>query len=94
MNKTDIQLIKELEVKSFRNWLGLETPIKKDKMSLPNYDRNFEIVKLRLQDPQKWTVRALQEKYKFKSPATVQEILDTFTPKYQALRTYPQKKEK
>lgn len=60
-------------------------------MSLPKYERNFELVKLRLKDPSKWTWRALQAKYKFKSHNTAKEIFLTFSPKFKKLRTYPQK---
>lgn len=54
-------------------------------MSKPKLDRNLEIVKLRNKDPKKWSIEALRKKYKFKSKATVHEILQTFTPKFKGM---------
>lgn len=50
-------------------------------MSLPKFERNKAIVKLRKKDPKKWTWGKLAEEFGFKSRATAKEIYETFVHK-------------
>lgn len=50
-------------------------------MSLPKFERNRAIVKLRKKDPKKWSYAILAKEFGLKSKATVHAIYTTFVHK-------------
>jgi hypothetical protein len=51
-------------------------------MSHPKTDRNKLIVKLRNENPEKWSWRAIAKEFGFKSHNTAKEIYTTFEVKF------------